>query len=279
MQTNNKKREIFIYDGKDTMSAFKRTTHLGVFAHQDDTEFLAFHGILECYNAKDKFFSAVIVTDGAGNQREGKYKNYTDAEMMDTRKSEQRKAAELGKYATLTQLMHPSSEVKKGNDSVIDDLYYILMLTKPQVIYTHNLADKHDTHVATALRLIEAIREMPKEIRPKIVLGCECWRDLDWMNDKDKIILDVSKNQELARSLADVFESQIEGVKNINRAIFGRRIANATFSVHNTDTTHSTIAMDLTPLAHNDTLSIEDYILSFIDKFSDDVAARLRKFK
>ena len=28
-------------------------------------------------------------------------------------------------------------------------------------VYTHNLDDKHDTHVAVALKVIEAIRDLP----------------------------------------------------------------------------------------------------------------------
>ena len=36
-------------------------------------------------------------------------------------------------------------------------------------------------HVGVTLKLIEAIRALPKAARPRQVLGCEVWRDLDWM--------------------------------------------------------------------------------------------------
>ena len=45
------------------------TTHLGVGAHQDDLEFMALHGILECYQRPDRWFSGIMVTDGRGSSR------------------------------------------------------------------------------------------------------------------------------------------------------------------------------------------------------------------
>jgi hypothetical protein len=36
---------IFIPDGKPLAEALPRITHLGIGAHQDDLEFMAFHGI------------------------------------------------------------------------------------------------------------------------------------------------------------------------------------------------------------------------------------------
>ena len=39
---------LFIPDGKPVDEAFSRVTHLAVGAHQDDIEFMAFHGALTC---------------------------------------------------------------------------------------------------------------------------------------------------------------------------------------------------------------------------------------
>jgi hypothetical protein len=72
---------------------------------------------------------------------------------------------------------------------------------RPQVIYTHNLADKHDTHVAVVLRTLQALRELPREARPEHVYGCEVWRDLDWLSDADKVVFDVQAHENLAMSL------------------------------------------------------------------------------
>ncbi len=68
----------------------------------------------------------------------------------------------------------------------------ILKGATPEVVYLHNPADKHDTHVACCLRAIAALRELPEEKRPAQVYGCEVWRGLDWMHDADKQILRLS---------------------------------------------------------------------------------------
>jgi hypothetical protein len=54
------------------------------------------------------------------------------------------------------------------------------------VVYTHNPADKHDTHIGVVIAALQAMRELPREQRPKKVIGCEVWRNLDWMNDRTK---------------------------------------------------------------------------------------------
>ena len=251
---------------------------MAIAAHQDDIEFMAFHGILECFRRDDKNFAAVVVTDGAGSPRKGFYKDYTDEQMKEVRKKEQEAAAVVGEYASLTQLGYPSAVVKdKNNTAVINDLYRLLMDMKPEFVYLHNLADKHDTHVAVALRSIAALRRMPKPLRPKHVYGCEVWRGLDWMDDYT-VKLDVSGKINLAYALSNVYDSQISGGKNYGAAVTGRRLANATFAFsHATDnTTHLTYAMDLTPLIVDDTIDIAGFMLEHITRFNKSILEKLK---
>lgn len=151
--------------------------------------------------------------------------------------------------------------------------------TKPQYVYIHNLADKHETHVATALKAICALRALDDSEQPERVYGCEVWRDLDWLNDEEKIVLDCSTHQNLARALSGVFDSQIYGGKNYDVAVAGRRAANATFSrSHNVDSaTALNYAMDLTPLIKDKSLDIKEYVNRFISNFADSVSSVLTK--
>ena len=87
--------EIFVPDGKPVAAALKRITHLGIGAHQDDLEFMAFQGILECHASKTKWFGGVTCTNGSGSSRVGKYKKFSDEQMMAVRRREQNKAAKL----------------------------------------------------------------------------------------------------------------------------------------------------------------------------------------
>ena len=77
------------------------TTHLCIAAHQDDVEIMAAAPILECYDSRDKWFSGVVVSDGAGAPCGGYYADCTREEMISIRAAEQRTAAEIGRYAAM----------------------------------------------------------------------------------------------------------------------------------------------------------------------------------
>ena len=267
-------------DGVAGPEAIRRTTHLGIGAHQDDLEFMAFHGILACYDRTDRWFGGVTITDGRGSSRAGQFKEWTDDQIAAERIREQEAAAVIGQYSFIAQLGFGSAAVRDvGQTAVRDDLRRILEASRPEVVYLHNLADKHDTHVGCALRCIEAIRQMPKADRPEQVYGCEVWRDLDWLVDSEKTPMPISARPELARALNEVFATQIAGGKRYDLAVLGRRTANATFSnAHSTDQESAMQwAMDLTPLVQDDSLDPVAYTVGFIDRLKSDVIARLRK--
>jgi LmbE family N-acetylglucosaminyl deacetylase len=263
-------------------TALARTTHLCIAAHQDDIEIMAHHGIAGCYGRADKAFTGVVVTNGAGAPRAGPYAKFTDEQMLAVRRAEQRRAAELGRYNLMIQLGHSSSDVKAArNRNVFHDLSALFVGCKPEMLYLHQPADKHDTHIAVLLRCIEVLRSLPKTQRPRRVVGCEVWRDLDWLVDSDKVALDASGLPELAPQLLKVCESQVAGGKRYDLAALGRRAANATFHTsHRTDQTDAvTFAMDLTPLVENDGLSVAEFALAHLDRLRADVAARIAKFE
>ena len=278
MKLQRPSAKIFVPDGKPEADALKRITHLGIGAHQDDLEFMAFHGILECYHSKDLWFGGVTCTNGGGSSRIGPYGNVTDAEMMLIRQEEQNTAATVGHYGVMIQLNVPSSAVKSPTDPMVkNDLKAILAATKPRVVYTHNLADKHDTHIGVVVATIQAIRELPAVQRPQKVIGSEIWRGLDWMTDSQKVVMDVSQHQNLAAAVNGVFDSQIAGGKRYDLATLGRRAANATFfESHATDTATGLIfGMDLTPLITDSTLDIIEFVVGHIKSFENDVRKKL----
>ncbi len=272
--------EYFVFDGKPVEEAINRTTYMSIAAHQDDIEIMAYDGILKCFNQPEEWFFGVVVTNGSGSARDGEYKNYTDEDMIAIRKLEQKKAAFIGEFGALALLDHPSKEVKNPkNTEIVDEMLMLLNHAKPKVLYTHNLADKHDTHIGVTTKVIRALRKMDKKNRPEKVYGCEVWRNLDWMVDKEKVSFDVSGHPNLAASLVEVFDSQIVGGKRYDLAALGRRLANATFSEsHFVDKSNAvSLAMDLTPLIINDELDITTYVLEYIERFKKDVQDRISK--
>ncbi len=272
--------EVYVPDGKAVEAALARTTHLGIGTHQDDLEIMAIEGILYCNGTKDNWFAGVIVTDGAGSPRAGAFEDYSDEHMVQARNKEQKRAADIGAYGAQVLLGYPGAVVKDGNEAgPVDDIEALLHAASPEVVYTHNLMDKHDAHVAVALRVIEAIRRLPRESRPGKLYGCEVWRDLDWLPDEDKVVFDCSAYEDLQRRLLEVFESQIAGGKRYDLAAMGRRRANATyFEPHQVDeVTGAVFGVDMTPLIEDDALDIAQFVSAFTAKFQSDVASRLRQ--
>ena len=278
MRLHNSAADIFIPDDAELPGALARTTHLAISAHQDDLEIMAYHGIAECFGRSDRWFTGVVATNGAGSPRNGIYGRYSDEEMQKVRIVEQRKAAYVGEYACQLQLGFSSAEVKNPKDmGLVEDLIGILRSAQPEFVYLHNLADKHDTHVAVALRSIAALRAVRAEVHPRKLYGCEVWRDLDWLVDEDKQVLPVSARSNIAAALVGVFDSQVTGGKRYDLATAGRRLAHATyFASHGTDEESAlNFAMDLTPLIENPELPVLDYVDSFIERFRADVKRRI----
>jgi len=196
------------------------------------------------------------------------------------RRKEQNNAAIVGDYSAQIQLDFPSSAAKgEKKTAVIDDLISLIAAAKPSVIYTHNLADKHDTHVGVALRVIEALRQLDPIDQPEKLYGCEVWRDLDWVIDEDKITFDVSDHENLQAALLGVFDSQISGGKRYDLASMGRRRANATYyASHGTDIVTGTIyGIDLTPLIKDKDLDTLAYMGGFVQRLSMDMGDRLKR--
>jgi len=282
MQFNRTTAQIFIPDGLPIAAALARTTHMALGAHQDDLEIMAIDGILQCFQRQDQWFTGVVVTDGRGSPRSGIYQNYNDEQMWAVRNKEQQKAAVIGEYAAQILLDYPSSAVKDGtNGQPVEDITQLLQVARPEVVYTHNLADRHPTHIGVALKVIEAIRSLPQSERPQKLYGCEVWRDLDWMVDEDKVVFNCSDHDNLQTTLVGVFDSQVSGGKRYDLATMGRRRAHATYHAsHQTDlSTGLSFAMDLTPLIEDISLNITAYVEGYLHRFAQDVIQRINQIR
>jgi LmbE family N-acetylglucosaminyl deacetylase len=273
--------DIWIRDDLSIDDALSRTTYLGIGAHQDDLEFMAYEGIAACYESENQWFTGITVTDGRNSSRLGPYANYTDDDMRVVRREEQRKAAELGRYSAQFQLDYQSKDVKvEATEKVIGDLVELMRKMKPTTVYLHQPADKHDAHVAVLARCIEALRRTAEHHIPDRVIGCEVWRGLDWLADSDKVLMDCGAYPELTESLNAVFDSQITGGKRYDLAVQGRRRANATFFDSHGSDLYSSVAwgVELKPLVEDASLSMEAFITDKVAQLSEDIVNRISKF-
>jgi LmbE family N-acetylglucosaminyl deacetylase len=272
--------EIFVPDGVMSPDCYNRTTHLAIAAHQDDIEIMAADGILKCFKSAEDWFGGVVLTDGVGSARTGMYSSCDDFRIKRIRALEQKKASYVGEYSVLFMLNNSSFKTKESdNKEIIDDIKEILIHTTPKVLYTHSLFDKHETHVATTIKVIQALRSLPSAHRPRKVYGCEVWGSLDWLVDEHKIVFDLRNHGNLLSSLVSLYDSQINDGKEYDTAIIGRRKANAIF--HNTqdirEATSAAFAMDLSVLVQDEHIDIKEYAIKYIKEFKNDVSERLMK--
>jgi LmbE family N-acetylglucosaminyl deacetylase len=247
-------RRSFAPDNRPETEALRSARTLAIGAHADDLEFMNWYGIAQ------KGYAGVIVTEGG-----------------DTRWQEQQRAATLGGYALVIGLGVDSAEIKKGrSDALVAALAEIMRGTDAGTIYTHNLLDRHDTHVSVALHVIAAARLVP----PRPIYGCEVWRSLDWLSAEDRVAFDVSGQAQQMAPLMAAHKSQLAG-KRYDSATIGRKRANATFAeAYDQDRAESLeLAIDLTPLVKDPTLDVHDFAMAKVARFADDASARIRRWK
>lgn len=271
--------QVYVPDGVDLDSALSRTTHLGIGAHADDLEFMAWYPIIHCYEREDAWFTAITVSDGRGSPREGEYADVSDDGIREVRLREQREAARLGRYGALLCLDYPSDDIReRGNQMLRAELQRLAEACTPDMIFTHNPADRHDTHAALSVAVVDAVREGAH--RPGKLYGCEVWRGLDWLTEPDKTRFDVSGGIALMEKIMAVYESQIAGGKRYDAATMGRKRANATYLMsHAVDEAEALeYALDMTALLEPPYPSIREFMRGCVGRFAHDVEARLERY-
>ena len=281
MKFSKARADLFVPNGDNLESILTSTTHLGIGAHPDDLEIMAFPGICACRGETKSRFAGVVATDGTGSPRSGSSKELSADDLVKTRREEQKQAARLGGYAAILQLTHPSSEIRSpGRSALTSDLLQILKAAKPKVLYLHNPADRHETHVAVLLASLEALRKLPAADRPDEIFGCEVWGDLDWVPANQVVRLPCPAPADFGPSLLRVFRSQVDG-KRYDLAAAGRRRAQATFAdAYTPDQAEEVVlALDLKPLVENSKLTLAEFVSSLTGAFQKQTLERIRRLE
>jgi len=271
---------LYIPDGTEKKAALNRTTKMCIAAHEDDVELMSLAVIGETKDKADEHFAACVVTDGASSPRTGKFANVTNDEMVQLRIEEQKRAADIGKYSAMALLGYSSSDVKTKKRAESEaEIASLIEECAPEVLYTHNPADMHETHVAVFCRVIGAIRSLPFEKRPKQLWGCEVWRSLDWLPAEYKTVIDSEKGSAMAKEILNVFESQVAGGKSYDDAYIGRQLANATFSESHACDTHkfASSMLDMSELLRDDGPDARTFINNIIEKFRKEIDGTLER--
>ena len=276
MPIQRPKTAFHVPDGVEEREAVARTTHLGIGAHADDLEFMAYSGIAECHENPHKWFGGVTVTDGANPPSGGPYATCTPEEMIQLRIEEQNHAADIGGYAFMAQLGHSSLAARNGEQAIVEQLVSLLEKARPQIVYLHQPFDKHPTHMGVLKCSLMALRQLDPAHHPERVYGCEVWRGLDWLPEACKVALPTHARPLLAERLFQCFRSQIKGGKRYDLAVPSRWLANATFNdSHAADAmSHIAWGLDLTPLIHPDGPALATYMRRILDDFETALGLR-----
>ncbi len=267
---------FFSPSGLSLEEALRSARIIGVGAHQDDLEFMCFHAILAGYD--NEHFFGVIATDGRGSARSGQFKKVKERDFIRIRAREQERAARIGRYAGVLQLGCQSAEISKSfSKELLSDLNAIFSRGRFAAVYTHNLADKHPSHVGVAAHVIRSLRTLPRKSQPAKLYGCEVWRGLDWLPEHLKVPHDVSGRKSLAWKLMTVFKSQLDG-KDYANAVLGRRRANATFlDSHSLDDPELVeYCMDMSELLAKPSLTMEAFMRRLLKAFEGELLRPLK---
>jgi LmbE family N-acetylglucosaminyl deacetylase len=222
------------------VSDLARTTDLGIAAHPDDLEIMAVGPIVECRDHPDRWFSGVVCTDGGRSPRHGRYRALDDRELARLRHDEQIAAAEIGGYAAIVQLGHPSDDVLRSRAALIDELVPILAAAAAATVYTHEPGDSHATHAAVCDAVVQACRGVAPALRPRRLLGCEGWLSLDRAGAGARADFEWQADPAFERALLGAHASQVDGGPVDLDAELARRAAGPG--------RHRTRAVDLTAL-------------------------------
>jgi hypothetical protein len=267
---------VHVPDGTDLATALARTTDLGIVAHPDDLELALVAPVLACRDDPDRWFTGVVVTDGAGSVRPAELVDLDDAGFAAVRAGEQCRAADAAAMSAVVLVGLPSAAVVApgpGRDALGVTLAELVGTCRPDRVHTHNPADSHRTHVAVATAVVTAVRSASH--RPDALWGWEGWRDLDWVDPDVRVDADVSAVSDDAVALARHHASQMTD-KRYDIAARGRRLANATFAdARRADAaTEVARALDLTPVL-DPAVDPTAYVLGVVDRFRRDVADTL----
>nr|WP_249420180.1 PIG-L family deacetylase [Rhabdothermincola salaria] len=274
--------DVLVPDGAGVDDALARTTVVAVGAHPDDVELLGLADIGACRDDPLRWFTGLTVADGAGAPGP----QATDAADRDglpaRRRQEQRNAARIGRYGLQLQLGRPSAEIldPRSRLAVVGEVAELLRAARPTRVLTHSLLDRHPTHVAVALAVIDACRRLGHDERPAELLGVEVWRGHDWLPDAAKVRLDASGHGELGARLLAAHASQV-AVKPYDVAAAARRRANATFDdPHRADAAGEVVlAADLTPLLDEEGPDPVTYVDDLVDRLRDEVVGLVRSLR
>ncbi len=252
-------------------SCLSRAQQISVGAHPDDAEIMA--GPMMLKATPENPWLTLILTNGAAssNTLNGEFASKTPEELTRMRQDEQKTASlEAGVPLIMCKYPTPAITGDMGDEmlaKVRETMSSLFSCMKGlQTVYGHHPFDKHDTHVITFARQLEALRSLSDEQLNKIdVKGMEVWGDLEVCESR-LLKYQIESQEDLIhwRSLIAHYQSQIAGQgRDYSLATIERAQGHAGYQTHPHGANPADgliLAVELTDLVRNKTLSMMEMI-------------------
>lgn len=155
----NHRNACVLPEGLNLVDYRESTGNIVVVAPHPDDDVIGCGGLIQLHSNSDDSVFVIYVTNGAGTPAG---KSRSKKAIVATRQKEALKGLKTvgGKGGIF--LNYDSADVKGGRTrDVILDIFNILMILRPKIIYTASPFEKHFTHLASTQVTIDAIKMVP----------------------------------------------------------------------------------------------------------------------
>ncbi len=155
-----KKEDAIILPEGVNLAEFRGKENVVVIAPHPDDDAIGVGGSIKLLTDKDENVFTIYVTTGSGTSAAGRR---SPATVTKDRQAESEKALKtLGMRAGFF-LHYESKEVNETQiEDVSQDIFAVLMLLRPKLIYIPSPFELHSDHIAVTQRTLEAIKKVPQ---------------------------------------------------------------------------------------------------------------------
>ncbi len=201
----NKEKAVLLPENANLADFHHSLDNIVVIAPHPDDEAIGVGGSIKLASEKGDNVFIIYVTTGSDTPAAGRRSAET---VTKQRQAEAEKSLKtLGAVAGFF-LHYESKEVCETKiDSVIQDIFSVLMLLRPKIIFTPSPFETHPTHLSVTQRTLEAIKRIPNfEVKLR---GYQVWDDI-FASDEMLEEVDISGVIDTKKRAIRAHESEIK---------------------------------------------------------------------
>lgn len=206
------------------LADYKGADNIVIIAPHPDDDAIGLGGTIKLLTEKGEKIFVIYVTTGSGTPAAGR----RGAETITKQRQEEAAGAMRTLDITGGFFLHWESKeiVETKIDDVVQDIFTVLILLQPKLIYVPSPFETHLTHLAATQRTLEAMRRMPQaEVKLR---GYSVWNEIFAANEELETI-DISEVVDAKKRAIRAHESEIK-FKPYDTAAIGKNHFEAIFN-------------------------------------------------